>query len=634
MRETTLVIRSAWGGDLMGRQSIFNLISLFIIIFCMSVYSDTYLQSDLFTLTNPSKTVQIKNRYTLQSETILKARTFDTPIKKSIYGLSVNGTVNLFGEASLVRVLLIDDNHNEYLVFEINSLLASEKEFTINSIAEESKLLNNVVPKEIRIVTMNGQCSISHINYSTTPIRDYNNNVRDLRKEQHNAKITALNIMIPQKGMNWKAGETFISLQTHEEKKCTFGKEDEILPNLQGFEYYVGGVFEVKSDIPDGSIVQSKSREMIPSFDWRERHGATDSNSPYYEKDHGWATSIKTQGSCGSCWSHSTLATAEMMANLYYNQHIDLDLAEQYLMACSCPEVCEKPGKPCSGGWSTEASKWLVKNGVTDEKNFPYVGTDGPSCGDSASNPEEHFAFSDGQYLRTIPSQDSLKSFLIHNGPLNVEILSMWHCMSLVGYKGEAGSNNTIWIYKNSHGSGSGEDGYGLFKTKMNDIRSADCFMGKASSLNYTDDDIKCQDLDNDGYYNWGIGDKPAHCPECPDEPDCDDSRNDRGPMNDDGSCKKITVGRIPFVHNNRDVNFTKNSKGINLSLNFDYKKSISVKVYDLSGKEMRSMSKKSNSSKSHSIQWKKSHIAKGIYIFRVFDEKAMVTSFRAVVGK
>ncbi|MCK9311971.1 MAG: hypothetical protein M0P26_06810 [Bacteroidales bacterium] len=67
------------------------------------------------------------------------------------------------------------------------------------------------------------------------------------------------------------------------------------------------------------------------------------------------------------------------------------------------------------------------------------------------------------------------------------------------------------------------------------------------TSLNYTDTDIVCADRDGDGYYYWGIGSKPTHCPLCaPDEPDGDDSNPNLGPMDEYGYCAEIT----PLVEN------------------------------------------------------------------------------------
>jgi len=197
---------------------------------------------------------------------------------------------------------------------------------------------------------------------------------------------------------------------------------------------------------------------------------------------------------------------------------------------------------PCSGGKSTKAAEWIVTHGVTDEANFPYQAVDSLTCSDSGDNPVEHLYFADGIFTDTVPSEDSLKQFLIHHGPLNVYIFSMWHCMSLVGYMCDSATDQTTWIFKNSFGLIGGHNGYMHTLLSMDDVKTVDAFIPPVISKVYTDEDIRCVDLDGDGYYNWGIGPKPATCPDdCPDEEDCDDSRDDLGPEEPDGSCKILT---------------------------------------------------------------------------------------------
>ena len=58
------------------------------------------------------------------------------------------------------------------------------------------------------------------------------------------------------------------------------------------------------------------------------------------------------------------------------------------------------------------------------------------------------------------------------------------------------------------------------------------------TSIKYTDANIVCED--RDGYYYWGIGPKPATCPNCPDEEDGDDSDPTLGPMDEFGNCRQL----------------------------------------------------------------------------------------------
>ncbi len=464
---------------------------------------------------------------------------------RAVFGAGITARVTLQGEASLARVVLVDDSGNEYLVYEVYSLTADKKSFFVNNVCEETKLLNAVTPVLLRIELLGAKMELQ--NLATVTTSPYPRNAiakmrQTLRIEQEKQKIDLLNESIKKKGMEWTAGHTSLSMLTYAQKKMMFQKDD-MLANLQGFEYYAGGVFTLNSNTPDISV--STTQTMIDSFDWRSRHGANDPNSPYYDGDKlggGWDTEIKDQAYpqyCGSCWAHSTLAGAEMLANLYYNDHIDMDLSEQELMECS--DACSF-GKGCNGGSPSKASRWVVKHGVMEEDAFPYKASNSPVCGDSSDNPIENLRFPASINISgSSASEDSLKRFLIHYGPLNVGISSMSHAMSLVGFRKDS-NGKTVWIFKNSHGTSSGNNGYSSVKPSSLSDFYLSAYKLPVMSRIYDDGDIKCQDLDKDGYYNWGVGPKPDNCPDCPDECDCDDSRNDLGPMLPDGSCEPITT--------------------------------------------------------------------------------------------
>ena len=59
---------------------------------------------------------------------------------------------------------------------------------------------------------------------------------------------------------------------------------------------------------------------------------------------------------------------------------------------------------------------------------------------------------------------------------------------------------------------------------------------GPVSSPDFNETDISCTDNDGDGFYCWGIGPKPSHCPECHDQADGDDSNPCIGPMDEFGN--------------------------------------------------------------------------------------------------
>ncbi len=176
-------------------------------------------------------------------------------------------------------------------------------------------------------------------------------------------KIRRLNEQIRKRGLKWIAGETAVSRLSFEEKKKLFGGR---VPNLQGFEYYAGGIFEILPSDPQSSLVQPAPSTLIDHFDWRQRYGADDPSSPYYDGDpsgSGWITSVKNQLSCGSCWAFAATGATEALANIYFNDHIDLDLSEQDALSCS-------GAGDCTGGWPGLTLDYYTSVGVVMKPAF------------------------------------------------------------------------------------------------------------------------------------------------------------------------------------------------------------------------------------------------------------------------
>lgn len=59
-------------------------------------------------------------------------------------------------------------------------------------------------------------------------------------------------------------------------------------------------------------------------------------------RDRGAVTSVKNQGSCGTCWSFSTTAMVESSLILKDEASLDLDLSEQYLLECTPYSTCDQ----------------------------------------------------------------------------------------------------------------------------------------------------------------------------------------------------------------------------------------------------------------------------------------------------
>ena len=287
--------------------------------------------------------------------------------KESFFSLSVNAKVILNSNKSLIRVIFIGENGDEYLVLESNYMISERNQIEYRDYGEETAMLNGVVPGRIKIEIEDASILLETFSYNNAAqnklgSKDFTFRSKKIKNDQDIVKIDILNKQIKKKGYLWKAGETSVSLMTYQQKKQLFGGT---LPNLKGFDYYKGGIFDFTDSTCSKKTLTSN---IVSSFDWRNRHGQD------------WITSIKNQGSEPSCWAFGAMASLEAIINLYYNQHINKDLSEQAFVSCMWGiyrnydlEGWPAPPLPQCGINSPTDVFCDVKNlGAVDENCYPY----------------------------------------------------------------------------------------------------------------------------------------------------------------------------------------------------------------------------------------------------------------------
>ena len=450
---------------------------------------------------------------------------------KPVSSLKISGLVTLNKANSYVRVVLVDSQKNEYLVYETYPLVTSSQSFTITDTCEETCVLSNIAPNYLKIEGFAGSFDLSKTTTSTVSNRNSQATIdaqtKSIKADKDNAKIRTLNINIRKKGLKWVAGETEFSKLTYAQKQKLFPNSK--VPALHGFEYYKGGVFEFATDSLITSATSTPSRTSVPTnpkyprtWDWRNRHGIN------------WITPVKSQLSCGGCWAFSAVATFEATTNLYYNQQLNLDFSEQDVISCSKAGSCQVGGLPYF------ALDYFRSAGAVSESCFPYVATDVPcsnKCADWKTQTVKATWID-----RINVTEDEIKKAIITKGILSVDNAIPAHSMALIGWDTDMADGKPIWILKNSWGGYWGEQGYARIKIPVSSLSGIWSLRTPITIENQTRA-ISCTDNDSDDYCNWGISEtKPASCSSsCKPEKDCNDSNANYGPYSSSYNCQAIT---------------------------------------------------------------------------------------------
>lgn len=465
-----------------------------------------------------------------------KTSTVSLPLNQSVYRFTVSGRIRLNNDNDFARIILVDKQGREYLVYETYSAITDEPELTLTNACEETCRLNAITPDHYRLESGQADITISTTGHSRKPVK-----AADSRAAAAKMKIRRLNQLNRLRHRRWQAGETSLSRLTYAQKKKLFGLP--ILPNLQGFEFYQTGVFEVKPAIPatadkggpsPSPTPPSPSPSPSPSpppfvsrWDWRDIHGLN------------WLTPVRNQLSCGSCWAFAAVGAAEAQLNLYYNQPLNLDLAEQ-------ESVCYHPGSCTNGGYSGDTFYELETQGLVTEDCYPYSGTE--TCPGRCDDWQDRlWKITQRGRIDWPYTDETLKHRLVTQGPFTFGIASWWHVMTLAGYEPDPAGGGTVWILKNSWGPNWGESGYGRIIVPESE-RYHFYFGSQPYPVNAPPPPVNCVDRDQDSWCSWGISAaKPAACPAlCRPEPDCNDANPVLGPFGPDYSCQLINSSPPP----------------------------------------------------------------------------------------
>lgn len=515
------------------------------------------------------------------------------------FGLGLTAEIELNSDKSYVRIIVSDVTGLEYVLYESYTMIDTIWDFCISQASFETTFLDGFQPDQLIIQLKDAEIHIQKLDIATQYVGDAGTLQRQAKHSKDLEIIDQINTFIQSNNLKWVAGETPYSSMCYHQKKENFGSDYQPI----GFEYYVGGFFS-----PFYATTYAHAEptyDIVQSFDWRDRHDADVQGSYYFDGDverkSGWMTDIKCQAGCWvnnnwecpedvwrwewpfevcekpppeglggeyreipMCATMSSFGAVEGLLNIYYNDHYDYDLSEQQFLAT---------GGDC---WIfvglVQSNLIKIRDvGVVEEDCFEFEG-DTLVCN----------LCPQGNYQRIFIQDQSTTSFstfvteelkrdLIANGPQvwsNIFPDFYAHAMVLVGYsvihegdtiwwdgshglvieEGDELIGQTYWIFRDSHGFlNELQNGYVYLLLDDDPYRISEIYVPYTWELDPITDRL-CRDEDGDGYYNWGIGDKPIDCCiGCPDEMDGNDNDASIGPLDVNGFTTIINSYNMSF---------------------------------------------------------------------------------------
>jgi len=223
--------------------------------------------------------------------------------------------------------------------------------------------------------------------------------------------------------------------------------------------------------------------DTVSQYSCPERYTGTSHSSKWDGRDHKEVTSVKDQGSCGSCWSFGAGAAIEgaMCRKGMYNCNSWHGVSTQQLVDCASSNSALNPygNNGCNGGFQSNALRYVFDfaHGIDSWDYYSYTGKQGTckysssrsvgtikSCGRLGSSGSQNnmCATLQNKGITTVAIDASGAAFQLYNGGVytggSCSSKRLNHAVTAIAF-GTTGGTNSLTI-KNSWGKSWGDSGY------------------------------------------------------------------------------------------------------------------------------------------------------------------------------
>jgi len=292
------------------------------------------------------------------------------------------------------------------------------------------------------------------------------------------AAFTELSVDAKFESFKAEHGKTYATADAEAAAKAAFVANDAIINehNAKGLSYWLGHnefsdlTWEQFKALYVGKFSENPTLNRERNFDYSLLNETVTADAVDWTTK-GAVTPVKNQAQCGSCWAFSTTGSVEGAFQIAGNPLTSL--SEQELVSCD-NAAHGGSDQGCNGGLMDNAFKWISKNGLCTESDYPYTSGHGQTgtCQTTCQKVVTVTGYTD------VPGESGMLA-AISKGPVSVAIEAdksafqlykggvldnaacgkkLDHGVLAVGFGTDSGKD--YYKVKNSWGATWGESGY------------------------------------------------------------------------------------------------------------------------------------------------------------------------------